>query len=113
MSRSGRLQPTSETVRTAILSASTLPSTGGLTCHGLTKRSTSRRRRRVQRGAGQVLPARRELLRELQLLLVDLLSRAQAQLVPGLVKVNQQHVLHVGHSISKSNGACTDRHAGR
>jgi hypothetical protein len=54
-----------------------------------------RRRRRLQRGAGQILPARRELLRELQLLRVDLLPSAQAQLVSGLAEVNQQQVFHV------------------
>src|SRR5262245_14464146 len=53
-----------------------------------------RRRRRVQRGATPILPARRELVRELQLLPVDLLSCGQAQLVPGLAQVNQQQVLH-------------------
>src|SRR6266853_5037513 len=35
----------------------------------------SRRRRRLQRGTSQILPAYRELVRELQLLLVDLLAR--------------------------------------
>jgi hypothetical protein len=39
-----------------------------------------RRRRRVQRGATPILPARRELVRELQLLPVDLLACGQAQL---------------------------------
>ena len=48
-----------------------------------------RRRRRLQRGASQILPGRRELFRELQLLPVDLLSRGQAQLVPGLIEVNR------------------------
>src|SRR5262249_62201319 len=46
------------------------------------------RRRRVQRGASQILPARRELVHELLLLAVDLLSYGQAELAPGLVQVN-------------------------
>src|SRR5438128_7703066 len=56
-----------------------------------------RRRRRVQRETAQILPARRELFRDLQGLPVDLLSLGHAEPVPGrLVAANQQHVFHVG-----------------
>jgi hypothetical protein len=54
-----------------------------------------RRRRRLQWGASQILPVRRELFCKMKLLLIDLLSRGQAQLAPGLVEVYQQHVFHV------------------
>src|SRR5436309_1008548 len=54
-----------------------------------------RRRRRVQRRAAQILPARRQLLRELHALPIDLLSLGHAEPVPGLlVAANQQHVFH-------------------
>src|SRR5437867_1828692 len=56
-----------------------------------------RRRRRVQRGTAQILPARRELFRDLQGLPVDLLSLGHAEPVPDrLVAAYQQHVFHVG-----------------
>src|SRR5437016_7941731 len=54
-----------------------------------------RRRRRVQRRAAQILPARRQLLRELHALPIDLLPLGHAEPVPGLlVAANQQHVFH-------------------
>jgi hypothetical protein len=67
----------------------------------VTHLNAGRRRGRMQRSGGQVLPFRVEVSRELRGFLVTLLSLGLVQKF--LVKVNQQHVFHVCSSIVESN----------